>query len=81
VLGLPVHHDGVAATSGQRLRNRDIRIKAVALLIERRDCKRRSETHRSGIRRKHAGEQADQRGLAAAVRPDDAEPVAALNAG
>ncbi len=50
------------------------------MLIERGDFERRAEPHRAGIRRQHSRQHADQRGLAAAVRPDDADAVAALDA-
>jgi hypothetical protein len=64
--------------SGQRVGDRDIGIETVAVLIERRDGKRRSEPHRPGIRRKRTRQHIDQRRLAAAIRPDDADAVAAL---
>ena len=80
MLGNAVDHDGVAVAFGQRLGHRDIGIEAVAMLVERRDGKRRSEPHRACIRLQDSGEHVDQRGLAAAVRTDDADAVAALDA-
>ena len=46
------------------------------MLIECRDGKPRSEPQRAGIRRQCARQHVDQRGLAAAVRPDHAHPLA-----
>ena len=80
VLRLAADHDAVAAAAGQRVGDGDVGIEAVAMLVERRDRQRRAEPDRAGVRRQHAGQQIDQRGLAAAVRPDDADAVAALDA-
>ena len=51
------------------------------MLVERRHLEIDAEPQRAGIRRQRAGQKADQRGLAAAVRADDADAVAALDAG
>src|SRR5450755_1033848 len=80
MFGGAVDHDGVAIAPGQRLLDGDVGIEAVAMLVERRDGERRPEPHRAGIRRQDPGQHADQRGLAAAIRPDDADTVTALNA-
>ena len=50
------------------------------MLIERRDGERRSEPYRAFVRWQDPGQHVDQRGLAAAVRADDADAVAALDA-
>ena len=71
---------GVAAAAGERFGDRDVGIETVAMLVERRDREVRAEPDRAGVGRQRAGQQIDQRGLAAAVRPDDADAVAALDA-
>ena len=50
------------------------------MLIEARHLEVGAEPHRAGIGRQRAGEQVDERGLAAAVGPDDADAVAAQDA-
>ena len=52
----------------------------LALLVERGDLQIGAEPHRAFVRRKLAGQQLQQRRLARAVRADQAEPVAALDA-
>ena len=70
----------VAAPVGQRVGERSGGIEAGALLVQRRRRQVGAETHGAGIGRERSGEQVEQRRLAGAVRPDDAEPVAAQDA-
>ena len=77
---LAADHHAVAAAAGQSFAQRRFRIEAFAALIERRHFQIGAEPDRAGVRRADAGQQVDQRGLAGAVRADDADPVAALNA-
>ena len=71
----------VAAPAGQRLAERPVRIEAFAALVERRHVQIDAEPHRAAIRLERAGQHVDQRRLARAVRPDDADPVAAQRCG
>ena len=80
MLGRAVDHDGVAIASGQRLLDSDIGFETVAMLIECGDRQIGAEPDRAAIGGQNAGQHFDQRGLAAAVRPDDADAVAALDA-
>src|ERR1039458_10314377 len=66
--------------AGQRFGEGDLRVEAVAVLIERSDRQIGAEPYRARIRRQDAGQHFDQRGLAAAVRANDADAVAALDA-
>ena len=50
------------------------------MLVERGDRDVGAEPHGAAVGRQRAGQQIDQRGLAAAVRADDADAVAALDA-
>ena len=50
------------------------------MLVERRHLDIGAEADGAAIRRAGAGQHVDQRGLAGAVRPDDADAVAALHA-
>ena len=78
---LAVDDDGLAAPVGQEMRQRLLRIDGRALLVEGRDLQIDAEPHRARIRRKFAGQHLQERRLAGAVRPDHADPVAALDAG
>ena len=80
VLRLAADHDGVAAAAGERLGHGRGRIEALAVLVERGHGEVGAEPHAAGVGRERAGEEIDQRGLAAAVRADDADAVAALDA-
>ncbi len=51
------------------------------MLVERGHGEIGAEPHAAGVGRERAGQEIDQRGLAAAVRADDADAVAALDAG
>ena len=55
-------------------------IEAVAALVERGELEIGAEADRAGVRRERAGEEIEQRRLAGAVRADDADAVAALDA-
>jgi hypothetical protein len=83
--GAAVDHDGIASfaepLASQRFSNCDLRVEAVAMLIERGNRKRRAQPHLAGIWRQSAGQHVDQSGLAAAVRSDDANAVTAPDAG
>ena len=69
----------IAAPAGERFGERRVRIEAFAVLVERCHLDIGAEPHRAGIRRTGAGKHFDQRGLACAVRTDDADTIAALN--
>ena len=56
-------------------------IEAFAALVEGRHRQIGAEPHGAGVGRERAGEKIDERGLAAAVGADDADAVAALDAG
>ena len=79
VARLAVDDDGVAAAAGQRLGERRLGVEALAPLVERRHLEIGAELDRATIGRKRAGQHVDQRGLAGAVRPDDADAVAAAD--
>ncbi len=80
MLRLAADHDVVAAAAGQGLSQRRFWIEAFAVLVERRHFDVGAEPDGAGIRSLGAGQHVDQRGLAGAVRSDDADPVAALHA-
>src|SRR5262249_57266925 len=72
---------GWGGTAGRGLRRRDVRVEAITMLLEGCDREPRAEPDRAGVGRQAAGQHVDQRGLAAAVRSDDADAVAATDAG
>ena len=79
--GLAADDHRVAAAAGQRRRRRV----ASGSRLSRRwssvgDLEIGAEPDRAAVGSKRAGQQIDQRRLAGAVRPDDADPVAALDA-
>src|SRR5271163_1057132 len=80
MLWLAADHDMVAAAAGQRLGQCRFRIEAFAVLVQRRHLDIGAETDAAGVGRIGSGEHFDQGGLAGAVRADDADAVAALNA-
>ena len=49
MLGLSVHHHGIAAAAGQRLGDGDIGIETVAMLVERCDRERRAQPHGAAV--------------------------------
>ena len=69
----------LAAAAGQRRGKRRLGIEALAPLVERGDLQIGAEPDVAAVRSQRAGEHIDQRGLAGAVRPDDADPVAACD--
>src|ERR1700676_3622668 len=73
-------HYIVATAPGQRVGQRRFGIEAFAMLVERRHFDVSAEPDSAAIGWIGAGEHIDQRGLAGTVRPDDADPVAALHA-
>src|SRR6188768_2677880 len=77
---LAADHDGFAAAAGQSVGDGGVGIEAVAMLIERRHRQICAELDRAALGRQRPSENLDQRGLAAAVRPDDADTVAAHDA-
>src|SRR5690606_15201243 len=81
MLGLPPDRHRVAASAGQRLRQYPVRIEAVAILLERSHLDIGAEANRSLVRLQRAGEKRKERGLAAAVRADNANAVGAIDAG
>ena len=80
VLGLAADRHRVAPAAGQRLLQRPLGVEALAALIEGGHLQVGAELDRAGVGRQRAGQQADQRGLAAAVGADDADAVAAHHA-
>jgi hypothetical protein len=80
VLGLAADRHGVAPAAGQRLLQGPLRIEAFAALIERGHLQVGAQLDGAGIGRKRAGQEADQRGLAAAVGADDTNAVATHHA-
>ncbi len=74
---LPGHLDLVAVAAGQRVLQAARRVERRALLVQRHRLQVGAERHPAAIRRVAAGQQAQQRGLAGAVRAHDAEPVPA----
>ena len=66
-------------SAGQRVGQGHGRVQAGAALVQGDDVQIGADLHLSGIGRQRAGQQAEQRGLAGAVRPDDAHAVAAQN--
>jgi hypothetical protein len=76
VSALATDRHRIAAAAGQRLRQTLFRVEAFAPLIERDLHQVGAEPHFAGIRRKRAGQQVEQRGLAGAVRADDPDAVA-----
>src|SRR6202011_3994613 len=80
MLRLAADHDMVAAPAGQCFGQGRFGIEAFAMLVERRHFDVGAEPDGAGIGRVGAGEHFDQRGLADAVRPDNADAVAALDA-
>ncbi len=79
VLRLAADHDMVAAAAGQGFGQRRFGIEAFAVLVERRHLDIGAEPDRAAVGRVAAGQHMDQRGLAGAVRADDADAVAALH--
>jgi hypothetical protein len=80
VLRLAANHDVVAAAPGQGFGQRRFRIKAFAMLIERRHLDVGAEADGAAIGWAGACQHVDQRGLPGAVRPDDADAVTSLYA-
>ncbi len=81
--GPPRHVDGLAAEvdvvarGAERLAQREGRVEVLPHLAERDDDRPGlGEVHRAGVGREIAGEDADERGLAAAVRTEEPETVA-----
>jgi hypothetical protein len=66
----------IAAAAGHRLRQSPLWVEALPPLIERARRQVGAEPDRPVIRGECAGQQFEQRGLAGAVRADDAEPIA-----
>ena len=77
---LSADHHRIAMAARERLGHGGGRIKAFAVLIERGHGDAGPELYGAGIGRRGAGEQIDQCGLAGAVRPNDADAVAARDA-
>src|SRR4051812_29610979 len=76
---LAADHDVVAASAGQGLGQRRFRIEAFPVLVQRCHLDVGAEPDAAAVGRAGAGQHVDQRGLAGAVRPDDADTVAALD--
>ena len=72
----PVDDHRVATPAGQRRGDASLGVELFAPLIERRHFEICAELHAAGVRCKCPGEHIDKRGLAGAVRPDEANPVA-----
>jgi hypothetical protein len=75
MLALAADHNGFSAATGQRLSQGLLGVEAIAPLIKYHLFQVGTEPHLTGIRGKHAGQQVEQRGLAGAVRADNADPV------
>ena len=73
VLRLVAHDHRVAAPAGQGLANGQVRVETFAPLVEGRHRGFAPCRTVAVVGRERADQEADQRGLAAAVRPDDAE--------
>ena len=80
MLRLAADHDMVAAAAGQRLGQGRLGIETFAMLVERRHLDVGAKADTAAVRCAAAGQHLDQRGLAGAVRADDADAVAALDA-
>ncbi len=78
---LAAHHHRVAVPAGQRLGQRLRRIERLPPLVQRHLRQVGAEPHLARIGRQRAGQQVQQRRLAGAVGADDADPVAAQDAG
>src|ERR1700730_2630667 len=74
---LSVDVDGLAAAAGDVVHDGLRRIELLALLVEVGGHQRCAAADRSLRRLQFAHQQLDQRRLAASVRPDDADPIAA----
>src|SRR6202000_202668 len=81
MLRLAADHDVIAAPAGPCFGEGRFWIAAFAVLVERRHLDIGAEPDAAAVRLVGTGQQIDQRGLAGAVRPDNAEPVASLDAG
>ena len=75
-----VRGDGVVALA-DRLEDRLVRIELLALLIVVRDLDVGAAPHLALVRRQLADDQSQQRRLAGAVRADEADAIAAQDAG
>ena len=80
VARLPADEHRVAAPAGQRVAHRRIRIERLAALVERRHLQVDAERDLALVRRELAGQHLQQRRLAGAVRSDQPDAVAALDA-
>ena len=72
VARLPADEHLVAAPAGQRVAHRCVRIERFAALVERRHLQVDAERDRAAVGRELAGQHLQQRGLAGAVRADEA---------
>src|SRR4051812_35829034 len=70
----------VAAGPRQRPGPRRLRIEPFTMLVERRHLDVGAEPYAAAVRCAAAGQHLDERGLAGAVRTDDADAIAALDA-
>jgi hypothetical protein len=73
--------DPVAAVGAEHAPRGLVGVELGAVLVEARELKPGAEPDQARVRLKLAREQAQQRGLAGAVRPQHADPVAAQDAG
>src|SRR4051812_24888790 len=80
MLRLAADHNMVAAAAGERLGQRRLRIETFTMLVERCHLDVGAEPYAAAVRCAAAGQHLDQRGLAGAVRADDADAIAALDA-
>src|SRR4029077_6555822 len=76
----PGDREGITRARGQRLGDGFVRVEALALLIKRRHHEIGAQPNRPGVRTGRASEHVEQRRLAAAIRADDPDTVAAPDA-
>ena len=80
VFRLAADHDVVAAAAGEGIGQGRFWIEAFAVLVQRRHFDIGAEPDSAAVGRAAAGQHIDQRGLAGAIRADNADAVAALDA-